>query len=58
VFVDEGLLAHDLINAHPLANTATTTIATKDMLRFLEAYGHKPIILPRIESEAIEAQPS
>ena len=48
VFIDEGLLAYDRINAHPLTNEATTNIATTDMLRFLEAHGHKPEILPRI----------
>jgi Ala-tRNA(Pro) deacylase len=47
VFIDEGLLAHDAINAHPLTNEATTTIATADMLRFLEAYGHAPATLSR-----------
>jgi Ala-tRNA(Pro) deacylase len=48
VFIDEGILAHDLINAHPLTNTATTTVKTADMLRFLEAQGHKAVILPRL----------
>jgi Ala-tRNA(Pro) deacylase len=49
VFLDEGLLAHDKINAHPLTNEATTNIATAEMLRFLEAHGHKARILPRLE---------
>jgi Ala-tRNA(Pro) deacylase len=48
VFIDEGLLAHSEINAHPLTNTATTTIATADMLRFLEAHGHAAQVLPRV----------
>jgi Ala-tRNA(Pro) deacylase len=48
VFIDEGLLAHEKINAHPLTNEATTNLATADMLRFLEAHGHKAIILPRV----------
>ena len=48
VFIDEGLLAYDRINAHPLTNEATTNLATADMLRFLESHGHKPEILPRI----------
>ena len=47
VFIDEGLLAYDRINAHPLTNEATTNLATADMMRFLEANGHKPEILPR-----------
>lgn len=51
VFIDEGLLAHAHINAHPLINTATTNMATVDMLRFLEAHGHKAHILPRVPTE-------
>jgi Ala-tRNA(Pro) deacylase len=47
VFIDEGLLAHDMINAHPLTNEATTTVSTADMLRFLEATGHAPAVLKR-----------
>ena len=34
-----------IINAHPLRNTMTTTIASADLLKFLEATGHKPRIL-------------
>ena len=48
VFLDEGLLAYDKINAHPLTNEATTSLATLDMLKFLEAHGHKAELLPRI----------
>ena len=36
----QALVAHDVINAHPLANDATTSIATADMKRFVEATGH------------------
>ena len=34
-----------LINAHPLVNTATTTIASKDLLAFVKATGHEPLVL-------------
>ncbi len=51
VFIDEGLLAYDKINAHPLTNEATTSIATADMLRFLEAHGHKAEVLPRMAAD-------
>jgi Ala-tRNA(Pro) deacylase len=51
VFIDEGLLAYDTINAHPLTNEATTNVATADMLRFLDAHGHQPQILPRLTIE-------
>jgi Ala-tRNA(Pro) deacylase len=43
--LDAGLLAHDMVNCHPLLNTATTTIRRDDLLRFFEATGHRPTIL-------------
>lgn len=45
VVIDEGLLAHETINAHPLVNTATTAVSRADMLRFLELVDHKPLVL-------------
>jgi Ala-tRNA(Pro) deacylase len=42
---DEALMAHDVINAHPLTNDATTSIASEDMKRFVEATGHDLHIL-------------
>lgn len=45
IILDEKLMKHDLINAHPLTNEATTTIARDDLMRFLEATGHQPSIL-------------
>lgn len=43
--LDEELMRHDLINGHPLSNDATTTIGRDDLIRFLEATGHVPIVL-------------
>lgn len=45
VVVDEGLLAHDPVNVHPLVNTMTVAISPGDLLRFVEACGHWPQIL-------------
>ncbi len=45
VFIDEALLAHAVVNAHPLTNEATTSIAPQDLLRFIRATGHDPSIL-------------
>lgn len=39
-YIDEALLSHDTINAHPLTNEATTLIRTADVKRFVEATGH------------------
>jgi Ala-tRNA(Pro) deacylase len=46
VVLDQALMAHAVINAHPLVNTMTTSIAREDLLKFLEATGHKPRIEP------------
>ncbi len=42
---DESLLAHDVINAHPLVNDRTTAIGRDDLLRFVRATGHEPRVL-------------
>ena len=46
VVVAEELLEHDLLNFHPLVNDRTTAIASGDFVRFLEATGHVPLVLP------------
>jgi Ala-tRNA(Pro) deacylase len=43
--VDSALMEHGTINAHPLTNEATTSIAADDLLRFARATGHEPAIL-------------
>jgi len=45
VVVDEALMDFAEVNCHPLVNSATTRLATKDLLRFMEACGHQPRIL-------------
>lgn len=41
VLLDEALLSHETLNFHPLTNTATTSIAKGDLLRFIAACGHQ-----------------
>jgi Ala-tRNA(Pro) deacylase len=45
VVFDEAMLARDPLNVHPLRNDRTTTIATADLLKFLSACGHAPLVL-------------
>lgn len=45
VALDAGLLAHGRVNFHPLINTATTAISADDLVRFLRATGHEPLII-------------
>src|SRR5690606_707121 len=44
-FLDAALMRQDVINAHPLTNEATTSIARPDLLRFIAATGHDAPIL-------------
>ena len=46
IVLDADLMAHGTINAHPLVNTMTTSIAREDLLKFLAATGHPPRIVP------------
>jgi Ala-tRNA(Pro) deacylase len=43
--IDAALMEHEKINAHPLVNEATTTIAAGDLLAFARATGHEPFVL-------------
>ncbi|MDI7862383.1 prolyl-tRNA synthetase associated domain-containing protein [Rhizobiaceae bacterium n13] len=43
--LDEELMASDIINCHPLSNDATTSIGRDDLIRFMEATGHTPLVL-------------
>jgi len=45
VVVDEALLRFAEVNCHPLINSATTRVATGDLIRFIEACGHTPRLL-------------
>jgi Ala-tRNA(Pro) deacylase len=38
-------MAHDVVNCHPLSNDATTSIASADLIRFMQATGHTPLVL-------------
>jgi Ala-tRNA(Pro) deacylase len=45
VVLDEALMKNDVINAHPLTNEATTSIAADDLRKFIEATGHEAAVL-------------
>jgi len=46
VVVDQALMDFAEINCHPLENTATTQLVTPDLIRFIRACGHEPLIVP------------
>lgn len=43
--LDVELMDHAVVNCHPLVNTATTSIAPADLVRFMRSTGHDPLIL-------------
>jgi Ala-tRNA(Pro) deacylase len=45
VVLDEGMLRLVPLNFHPLRNDRTTAVAAEDLLRFVRAGGHEPVIM-------------
>ncbi|MBF0258316.1 MAG: prolyl-tRNA synthetase associated domain-containing protein [Desulfamplus sp.] len=45
IVLDEEMMEHTLLNFHPLVNTATTTITSEDLLKFMEHCDKKPEII-------------
>ncbi len=45
VILEAELVAADTVNFHPLENTATTTLASADLLAFIRATGHEPEVV-------------
>jgi Ala-tRNA(Pro) deacylase len=43
--LDQALLGHEIVNFHPMENTATTAFKSADMLAFAKAVGHEPVIM-------------
>lgn len=45
VVLDEVMLSYDPLNYHPLHNEATLALAADDLVRFVRACGHDPLIV-------------
>jgi len=45
VVLDETMMRHERLNFHPLINTRTTGLASADLLKFLRATGHEPLVV-------------
>lgn len=45
VILDEDMTASEFVNFHPLHNAASTTIRSKDLLKFLDALGYEPLTM-------------
>jgi Ala-tRNA(Pro) deacylase len=44
VVLDEAMMHHERLNFHPLVNTRTTGLKSADLVKFLRATGHEPLI--------------
>ena len=44
VVLDAAMMVHATLNYHPLRNTMTTSIGRDDLIKFLDATGHPPLI--------------
>jgi Ala-tRNA(Pro) deacylase len=55
IVIDAELMKHDTINCHPLENTATTSIARDDLLRFILACGHEPRVAALCSAAAADS---
>jgi Ala-tRNA(Pro) deacylase len=45
VVLDEAMMRHERLNFHPLVNTRTTGLAGADLIKFLRATGHEPLVV-------------
>jgi Ala-tRNA(Pro) deacylase len=45
VVLDEAMMRHQRLNFHPLVNTRTTGLASADLIKFLRATGHEPMVV-------------
>jgi Ala-tRNA(Pro) deacylase len=53
VVLDAPMLAHDVLNYHPLVNTMTTTVSRAGLMRFLRACRHEPRIEAASEASTL-----
>ena len=45
VVLAAAMMAHEMLNYHPLENTATTTIRAPDLVAFIRSCGHEPMVV-------------
>jgi Ala-tRNA(Pro) deacylase len=50
IVLDATMMRQATLNCHPLVNTMTTSIASGDLVRFLEASGHPPRLVAVAEA--------
>ena len=54
IVLDAAMMAAELVNYHPLVNTATTAVSPAGLLRFLDSTGHAPRIVDLSPATRVE----
>jgi Ala-tRNA(Pro) deacylase len=54
VVLDEAMMRSHRLNFHPLVNTRTTGLASADLVKFLRATGHEPLLAPLGQEAQVE----
>src|ERR1700733_9813620 len=52
VVLDEAMMRHQRLNFHPLVNTRTTGLGSTDLIKFLRATGHEPLVVALGQDQA------
>jgi len=51
VVLDQWMTEQEVLNFHPLENTATTSISASDLVKFIKSCGHDPAIVDLVLQE-------
>jgi Ala-tRNA(Pro) deacylase len=54
VVLDEAMMRRRRLNFHPLVNTRTAGLASVDLVKFLRATGHEPLVVPLGQEAPVE----
>ena len=52
VVLDEAMMRQERLNFHPLVNTRTTGLKSADLIKFLRATGHEPLVMALGQDQA------
>ena len=55
VVLDSAMMRNARLNFHPLVNTSTTGLASADLVKFLRATGHEPLVAPLAEAAIVSS---
>ena len=56
VVLDQDMLDAEWVNYHPLSNTASTTLRSTDLVRFIRSLGYDPVIVRLPEPAAAQSK--